>query len=251
MLVQVCIACSYLLGLTITARAVRGGYLSQYGFFFSYLIYFLVSGAVALTVYFFAPEYFVTLFWLRFITLGTAEFALLLEIGDHIFSPYPALRHLGRLVTLGIALLFSILYILPPLLEDYPSDVAILGLVKRSALTKGIIILLLLAAARYCRITLGRNIAGITLGLMAYLAIHTSNFALAESFGRARYAQTFGLIGPLSQTLTLLIWSIALWRYQPAAREILRVAETAGEIPAPSSPQLGQFHTALTRLLRR
>lgn len=248
---QVAFVLSCLLGVTILVRGGRGGFLSKFSVFYSYLTYFLVTGLVIHLIDAVAPQYFVTLFWLRFFTLVIAEFALLVEVGDHIFEPYPALRGLGRSVTLGITGVFFVLYILPALMEARPSSIAVLDLVKRSALTKGIIIVALFAAARHYAIPVGRNVVGIALGLAAYLAIHTANFALAEHLGREAYAPVFSTVGPLSQVFSLVIWTITLWRYEPAAHRGLRVASTEDVIPGALTNQLGRCNAALDRLLRK
>ena len=249
--VQFAVALTYLLGVAIFARGGQGCFLSKFSFFYSYLAYFLVTGLVSVVLDSVASQYFVIFFWLKFLTLVLAEFALVVEIGDHLFEPYPALCALGRLVTFGIAGVFFVLYILPPLVEARPTDMALLDLVKRSALTKGIILVALFAAARYYSIPVGRNVAGIALGLAAYLAVHTANFALAEHFGRESYAPIFATVGPLSQVLTLVIWAVALWRYAPAKQPEPSVASGEGVMSETLTHQLGRYNAALDRLLRK
>ena len=251
MVVHIANVLTYLLGVTILVRGGEGRFLSRLSFFFSYLTYFLVTGLVGLLVFQVAPQYFPAFFWFRFFTLVLAEFALLVEIGDHLFTAYPALRALGRLVTFGITGIFLVLYILPSLLEARPSDVAVLDLVKRSALTKVVIIVVLFAVARYYRISLGRNVGGIALGLAIYVAIHTANFALAEHFGRVVYGSIFGVVGPLSQVVSLMIWAFALWRYEPAEQPKAGLAVAGGVPGAILTDQLGRYNAALDRLLRK
>jgi hypothetical protein len=249
--VQIALFATYVLGVIILVRGAQGRFLSKFTFFYSYLAYFLVTGLIWSFVDSYAPQYFVTLFWLRFFTLMLAEFALLVEIGDHLFEPYPALCALGRLLTFGIAGAFFVLYILPALVEARPTDMAVLDLVKRSALTKGIIIVALFAAARYYSIPVGRNVAGLALGLAVYLAIHTANFALAEHFGRERYAPVFSAVGPFSQVLSLAIWTVALWRHAPAKQPQPSLASPEGVLSGTLIHQLGRYNAALDRLLRK
>jgi hypothetical protein len=242
---------TYPLGVTILVRGIRGHFLSRFPFFYSYLTYFLLTGAAMVVILEAAPRYLVTLFWLRFLTLMVAEFALLIEIGDRLFMAYPVLRLLGRVITIAVAGIFLLFYILPSLLEARPWGIAVLDLVKRSALTKEVIIIVLFAVARYYRISLGRNVGGIALGLAVYLAIHTANFALAEHFGRAVYSQIFSMVGPLSNVVSLIVWAFALWRYEPVRQQRLSPA-AAGEAPGASlTDQLGRYNAALERLLRK
>jgi len=240
----------YILAVLIIVRAAQGRFFSEFPFFLSYLIYLLVTSALVNIADWAGWRFYVTAFWLRFFTLVIAEFALLLEIADHLFRPYPAIRKLGRLITLGITFVFTALYIVPPLLESRPSSLAILELMKRSTLTKGLVIVALLAAARYYRVRVNRNVAGLILGLAAYLTISTANFALAESYGRELYGSIFSTIGPLSQTLCMLIWTVALWHREPDLEPMRAIASARG-FSEPLPNRLGKFNTVLTRLFRK
>jgi hypothetical protein len=129
--------------------------------------------------------------------------------------------------------------------------VAILDLVKRASLTKAVIILVLLAAARYYRLALGTNVAGIMLGFAAYLGINVANFALREKLGAVIYGATFSTIGPLSYTLCLLVWTVALWRCEPALSSVREIPADERGISDSVAYQIARFNGALGRLLRR
>lgn len=251
MLIIAAIACSYILAVLIVVRAVEGRFVSEFPLVYSYLIFLLVTSTIINIADVLGSRFFLTIFWLRFFTLVVAEFALLLEIGDHIFRPYPAIRQLGRLITLGITLVFSALFILPSLWETRPSNVAILDLMKRSALTKGVIIVALVAVARYCGIRLGRNVTGLIVGLATYLGIHTANFAIAESYRGELYGPIFSAVGTLNQTLCLLIWTVALWRLEPVLAPIQAIAASSGGISEPLPDRLGRLNTTLGRFFRK
>ena len=244
--VAIAVSLQFLVGFTILVRAVREKHLSRYAFFHTYLISFLATGIVGLGVLVWASKQYPTYFWIKFLALAIAEFAVLVETGDHVFRSRPALRVLGRFVTIGIAGLFVVLYTLPPLMEIQPTEFAVFDLVKRAALTKAVIALLLVALARRFRVPLGKNIAGILLGLMAFLGINVTNFALVEKLGWEAYGQVFATIGPLSQTLMMLIWLVSLWKYEPAP------ATAAAEVSLEPLPErLAHYDTSLQRLLRR
>ena len=237
MVVAVAVILSYVSGAVLLFRAIREGHLSYYAFFHSYLIYFLATGLLGWVVDIWFHKYFAVFFWLRYFTLVMAEFALLIQIGDRVFASYPLLRRLARWLTLGITAGFSLFYILPPLLHTRPSEVAVFDLVLRSALAKGVVILLLVVLAGYFHVALGRNIMAMTAGLMCYLMINVANFALVERLGWEHYGKAFATLGPLSQALMVLIWMVGLWNYEA--------------LPAPSQPVFAGAHEALpSRIVR-
>jgi len=118
-------------------------------------------------------------------------------------------------------------------------------------LTKAVIVVLLFMAARYVGIPLGRNVAGMLLGFSLYVGVNMANFALDIALGPGVYGQVFSTIGPLSWNLALLVWTMALWRYEPVIPA--RVAIRVGESKSPESLRyrLEQFNTTLGSLLRK
>lgn len=244
-------ALTYVLGMAILVRAWQGKLFSQFSLFFSYLIYLLGTGIVMNLVDFLDGQHYPLVFWLRFLTLVVAEFALLVEIGDHIFAPYPAIRNLGRLVTVAVTLVFSTAYIIPSFYAHRPSSVAVLDLVMRSAVTKCAILVALLVTARLYGVRLSKTVAGLALGIALYLAINTANFALAASWGPALYGQAFGLVGPMSQTLCLLIWMITFWTPVPVMHTPQPAPFDPTSTTEPLPDRLGRMNTTLARLFKR
>jgi len=235
----------------LVVRAKQEQFLSQFPLFYSYIIYVFCRSVFAFVTYLAWPQYHANVFWFHFMITVVAEFAVLLEISNHIFNPYPAIRQLGQVLTICVGGVFSALYILPPLLETQPSSIAIVVLIKRSSLTKAFIVFVLLAVARYFRLAVGRNITGIMLGFILYLGTNIANFSLLQSQGGELYGPTFKTVGPLSYALALIVWTIAMWRYEPAA-QISRVRpEDDKQTFETLGYQLGRFNTALVRFFRR
>lgn len=79
---------------------------------------------------------------------------------------------------------------------------------------------------------------------MSYLSVNIANFALVDKLGWDAYGQVFATIGPLNQTLMILIWTVGLWKYEPAPASARRAKE-------PSPERLAHYDTSLQRLLRR
>jgi hypothetical protein len=239
------------LELALLVRAAQGRFVSQFPFFYSVAAFMLLSGVVVTVMYLSVSPYYPYAAWFRLLMSILIEFAVVVEISDHIFKPYPVIRLLGRSLALGICAVFFVLYVLPSLLESQQASLIMLEFVKRTSLTKAVAVFSLLAVAHYYRVRLGRNISGIALGFCVYLGINIINFALAEAYGPARYAQTLGVVWPLSYTIALLIWTVALWRYQPVLLTARALPGSTRRVSEPLSGQLERFNTELTRLLRR
>lgn len=126
-----------------------------------------------------------------------------------------------------------------------------LELVKRSSLTKAVLIVVLLGAARLYGLSLGRNVSGIMLGLATYVSINIANMALHEKYGGSGYTGIFAVVGPVSFILALAIWSVALWRYEPISPGGRGLARSAESISEPLTNRLGKFDSELTRFFRK
>jgi len=179
-----------------------------------------------------------------------AEFGVLGEISDHIFNPYPAIRRLGRILTILVCLA-SAVFILPAILRPGSPARALFGFGEITCIAKAVLICLLLAAAQYYRLPLGRNISGMLLGFSVYVGVGVANFALAERLGRALYSTTFSVVEPVSYALCLLIWTVALWRYEPVVAQLPAARKGEHASSEPLAYRLEQFNSTLGNLLRK
>jgi hypothetical protein len=238
----------YLLVAGLFLKGAQGKLLSRFPFFYTYLAYMAATGVVTLSLYRWKPDVYAQAVWARLLTGLVAEFVVLLEISDHLFGRFPAVRRLGRFLAAVICGAFLFAYVLPALSEAHSSWELTLELFKRASLTKAALIVVLLAASRIYRLPMEREVAGLMLGFTAFLAVNVVNFTLDERYG-AVYFQTFGVVGPLSYTLGMLIWTIALWHPKPA---LATQPASAVRRPAVSLDlRLEKLNTTLTRLLRR
>ena len=234
----------------IVWRAARERSIARFPLFYSYVVYVLCgSTTVFITSRFFSSLHWM-MYWRYFLVSLVAEFGVLVEISDHIFNPFPAIRRLGRVVNVFVCVVFS-MFILPALFRPESPTLALFGFGEMTSISKAAIICLLLATARYYRLPLGRNVSGMLLGFSVYVGISVANFALAERLGRALYGTTFSLLVPLGCTLCFLIWAVALWRYEPVV--VQPPAARAGEHASSESLtyRLERFNSTLGSLLRK
>ncbi len=238
---------SSILEMAILVRALKGRFALRFPFFYSYLTYvFLGSALIYYVVRPFWPPYYRNVFWFYFLITLLAEFAVLLEVSDHIFAPYPYVRSIGRWVTIALSVGFFLAYIRPVLTGSEPTSLLITELVKRSSVTKAAVIVGLLLSVRLFGLPLNTNTSGLMTGLSVYFGSNIINFELLARLGPLQYGRIFVAVGPISYTLCLLVWTVALWRYEPAF--------VAGGRPGLSTlvpGLLGRFNSSLSRLLRK
>jgi hypothetical protein len=199
------------------ALIVRGRTQKAFGrfpFFYSYLTYIFAGSVATFIVYVTSRNLYPTLFWFYLLVTILAEFAVLVEISDHLFEPFPAIRQLGRVLCIGISAAFLLLYVRPSLLEARPMSIIFLDFALRISITKGVIVVVLLLVARYFRLAMNRNIAGLLLGFGLYLAVFITNFAAAEKFGKTLYTSSLQYIFPMGYTTCLVVWTLAMWHVE-------------------------------------
>jgi hypothetical protein len=231
-------------------RGWRCGLFSRFPLFYSYIAYLFFGSTMAFLISQTYPAYYPTFYWRFFLVLVLVEFGVLVEISDHMFNPYPAIRRLGRFLAGCVCGIFSF-YIVSALMQRRSLSVTTFDLFKRVSITKAVIIIVLLTMARYYRLPVGKNVAGLMLGFSVYLGINIANFALAETFGRAVYSGLFAVVTPLSFTVCLLMWTIKVWRYEPVLPEAGRLTGVAHKVSEPVIYQIDRLNQTLTRVLRR
>lgn len=234
----------------LLTRGVRGGFVPRLPFFYFYIAYTLIFTLVVVWLLLFLPRYHASVYWFGFLLSQVVEFAVLVEVSDHIFEPFPAVRSLGRLLYALTSALFLIFYIVPALFLSASSRQVMLDLTKRTSLTKALIILVLFAAARVYKLPVGRSITGIMLGFSIYLGVSIADSQFALTLG-APYVPIFRVSGPLAWTLGALVWVVALWNYQPSVVASPAAGGRARQVSVPLHSQLDRFNNALLRLLER
>jgi hypothetical protein len=242
-------------GLTLEAGLIlRGksrGLLSRFPLFYSYIAYAFSAAVVATLTLWLWPLSYPHVFWFNMLVMSLAEFAVLLELAEKVFHPYPVVRRMGRFIVAGICLSFFAFSIVPSILESRPSDVKFLELMKLFSLAKGVTIAALLGFARIHRVALGRPVAGILFGFAIYCSVSIANYAAAGEFGRSLYAEILWRLVPLSYALGLLIWTVTLWRCEVPVAPTRPDYEAPGGLSLPICEQLRRFNASLTRVLRR
>jgi hypothetical protein len=231
-------------------RARQCRLLARFPFFYSYIVYNLCFTSVAYALYWIRPNLYPSAYWLYFLLSILVEFAVLVEISDHIFQPFSAIRNLGRGLTVLISATFALVYILPAILQPPGRSSALLDFALRASVTKAVILAVLLLTASHFGLKLGRNVVGLILGFSIFLGISVANFAAAQSFGRALYARILWVMTPIAFTLCLLVWTVALWQLAPMP--ITGSMPPAGDGDSETlALELARFNNTLSKLLHK
>ena len=156
--------------------------MGRFPFFYSYLGCGFCGTVALFLIFRFRHHAYPYAYWLYFLLGIVVEFAVLVEISDHLFAPFPAIRQLGRALTIIISFGLGLMYILPTILYSSGMHSALLGFALRASLTKAVILGALLLAAHYYGLRLGRNVAGLILGFSIYLGVNIANFAADQFF---------------------------------------------------------------------
>ncbi len=207
---------SYLLTFGLLWRAKTARLLPRLPLFYSYLGYTLIGSIGLFLIYWLRPDLYSSSYWPYYLVRILAEFAILVEISDHVFKPFPAIRHLGRALVLLTAVAFSGLFLLPSIRQSPSSSLAILKFALWASLAKVVTIAAIITAARYYRLQLTRIIAGLTTGFALYLTVYAMSFAAGQAFGRQISMWVLRFIGPMGWIVCLLTWTVTLWNPEPA-----------------------------------
>ncbi len=229
------------------ARGITQGYSKLFPIFYSYMIYAMGGSAVMYGIYAFDRQAYPSACWFYYIISILVEFSVLVEISDHIFQHFPAIRYLGRALTLFISIGLAIFYVVPSIIGAQGRQEALLNFTVRASVTKLVIILALLVASRQFKSRLGKNVAGLMLGFSIYLGINVADYAAAKAFDSAIYAQILWIMSPASYVLCLLVWTVALWNYAPSS---LAAPVAGGESPNVSL-ELNRYNNELTKFIER
>jgi hypothetical protein len=218
--------------------------------FYSYVIYIFCGFFSMYVIYWLDPKIYPSAYWLYYLVSTLVEFTVLVEISDHVFRPFPAIRNLGRALTLVISIALGLAYILPSILESTHRRPALLTFALRASVTKAVILAVLFYVARHYGADLGRNVSGLMFGFSIYLAMTIAMLAAGKAFEPALSANILWVMGPLAATLSVLVWTIYLWELTPMPN-LRTISPAAGKDSDAVALELARFNGELSKLLHK
>ena len=242
--------CVFLLGGLIILRGRVARLIRLFPLFYSYIIYCFCGFIGMYLIYWLDRQVYPSAYWIYFLISILAEFTVLVEISDHIFKAFPAIRNLGRALTVLISVGLGLFYILPVIFGSASRSDALLGFALRASLTKAFILAVLFYAARHYGSHLGRNVGGLMLGFSIYVAINVAIMASARAFGPVLFAKIFWVMLPLASAICVLVWTISLWELAPMPC-ISPISPAAGKDSEAVALELTRFNSELTKILHK
>jgi hypothetical protein len=204
-----------LLEFVIVLRGLQTRIVGRYIYFYSYAASVLIGTLLTVAVRVVHPSIFPACYWsAQFVTL-LFGYGILLEIIQHVLSPYPGAERFARLAGVGLLagiLCFALVY---SQMAPGSSHSHIVVEFERDLRTVQTLLLFsLLGVISYYGIPMGRNMKGMILGYGLYVG--TSLISLAvRAYAEAWLAMVWVFAQPISFALSLLIWLVALWSYAP------------------------------------
>lgn len=207
-------------------RLTRRGLWREYPFFTSYLAYVIAQGVLGLAMLRYSPSAYPA--WYSRVGLAHVllRFLLVWEVFRHAFpGKSPFRRMLSKQAILQAIVLIAVLTgILSAagilwVTQTYGKSHSMYLAMERSfGFVQAILILAILAIARYYHVRLGRNLWGISVALGMFCSLSTVASAITD-FARSTFFPLWYFLSPLSFVAMLALWTWAMWDYAPNPAE--------------------------------
>jgi len=211
----VIVCAGILLECMLLVRALQKRLLRRYAYFYSYAVSVLIGTVLLSVIRVVHPSSYPTYYWsAQFVTL-LFGYGILLEIIQHVLSPYPGAERFARLAGVGLLagiLCFALVY---SRVAPGSSHSHIVVEFERDLRTVQTLLLFsLLGVISYYGIPIGRNMKGMILGYGLYVGTSLVSLAV-RAYAEAWLELVWVFAQPISFALSLSIWLVALWSYAP------------------------------------
>src|SRR5215475_114836 len=234
-----------LLELVLLWRSLRGDYFKRYPIFYSYICFVLLQSIARFTVYQLKPDWYPSVYWFTEFVAIIAGCSVVFEFCRLALKSYPGVAKMARVGLVG-AFLFTFSKVLftgaqgaegwtPALTFLLERDIRFVQIAATA---------ILVAIVLLYRISMSRNLRGIVLGYGFYLGTVVTNLTFLGAFGE-RVQSAASRIQASSYLATLLIWTVALWSYDPVANMLTGETKSYCEICEETNEQLAQSKSAV------
>lgn len=200
---------------TLLVRGISSKLVRQFRLFYAYVACILVTEIIRLSWYQFAPHSYPSLFWYTELATIIVSYAVIVEIVHTSLQPYPGMS--SRMIhLLWIVFVLTLSYACSDLVANgFVSLLRVAADLGRDLrYVEGALLLLILWFFGRHRISLGRNLGGITIGSAVWIGANVINLALL-SFKGQEFSALLRAILPATYLVAMSIWCLSLWSAVP------------------------------------
>jgi len=238
-----------LLELIVIGRGLRGDYFKRYPIFYSYIYFVLLQSIARFTVNRLNEDWYSGVYWFTEFVAIIAGCSVVFEFCRLGLKSYPGVAKMAR-VGLIAAFLFTFSKVLftaaegreggaPRLMFLLERDIRFVQIAATA---------ILVAIVLLYRLPMSRNLKGIILGYGFYLGTVVTNLTFLGVFGE-RVQSAASRIQASSYMVTLLVWTVALWSYDPVLKQANAEARSYSAICEETNEQLAQSKSAVESIL--
>jgi hypothetical protein len=203
------------LELLLLWRVRKARLFEHYLFFSAYFLYVFLRSFVLFFLFALHSRAFATIYWPSNLIGAVLWFAVVWEVFRKTFPRDFRLRRIATEIFLVVLLFLALVFYLSgPQLVGHPVS----DFMRKIALSEVVLLLTILALARYYRVSLGRNIWGMAVGLLALVSSYVADFAAIDI--SPAFQPIWRMLIPLGFILMLLIWIATLWSYYPNPKPV-------------------------------
>jgi len=200
---------------TLLGRAFFSKLFRKYPFFYGYVTCVLIKSLAA--VYFFvrSPDAYRHFYWRAEFFTVLLSFGVTWEIYAQLLGHYPGALHFARVLLPAVLVIFLSMLLLNMLTNSAwmpASDTAEFS--RNLRVAQATLLVVVVGLVMYYSIPLGSNLRGITLGYGFFIASDLINLSLRMQLGMM-FQQWWGHLRPLIYLISLIVWCVTLWSYQP------------------------------------
>ncbi len=199
----------------LVLRALRGRFVSKYPAFYFYLTWVLGTSLLRFYIYRFEPAAYQLFYWYSQFFSVAIGCCLIWEIYRQALADYPGAGRMAQRVLWVVFVVVLGRVIASGLSEPTLSLARSTAELERNFRTVQVLLLLaVLGLLVYYAIPIGRNLRGIILGYGLFLGTSVINLTLRSQIGEA-FQAAWQYLQPMAYFFTLVVWTVALWSYQP------------------------------------
>lgn len=187
----------------------------KYPFFYAYISCVLVKSLLLHFVFTSSLDLYRVWYWRTDILTLVAGCGILLDISEHVLSPYPGAERLARLAgLLAFGIIFSFILAYPWIVPGSSLAGTMVELERDLRGVQAIFLFGILAVVFHYGIAMGRNVKGMIFGYGLYVGTSLMTLATQSYVGTSFY-EIWKVVQPLSWNISLVVWASALWSFYP------------------------------------